>query len=258
MNKWIENKVNIVEQMFNIPEIKKDYPKMNDFFTIFKYLFLNKEWSFFDRFINLFKNKNKILKNSKKRAKELKNEIVWFWLTKINLSKFRKLEKEGVEWYKKIAKTLADINWVPQDIFINLINKENSKWNPKENNNISTAYWLWQMTDNTWGRFWTWNRKNPINQLLASINFLKYIKNYKKCTWEEATAFYNTWENFNKDSDELVSNKIIKWNFSSIIKKIPWLGKVKNAKDVYWKVTNKQYFIAASAYYSWKKYSDIV
>lgn len=221
---------------------------VNDFFK------WETKW-FLPRLYNLFKW---IIWDTKKDTSSLKDEIANGIISPLDSQKLAELENEWKDWYKKIAKALANAKWVPEDIFINLINKENWTWNPKIKNQISDAYWLWQMIPDTWDRFWVWliEDSTPTDQLLASIKYLKYIKEHKKCTWEQATAYYNTWEWYDKDSNDFVKDSYIEGNLKAIVWLIPWC-KWKTAEELYRKVTKKQYFIAASAYYSWKDYSNI-
>ncbi len=175
-----------------------------------------------------------------------------------NKSQLIETEKT-VEWYKNAAQQIARWKWIPEDIYVNLVNKENRRWNPTIKNPKSTAYGLTQIIDGTWNRpsVWKWlDRYDPIDQLIAWANYLSYIKNYKNCSWEEATAFYNTWEWFDKDSLDPISDTVLSWNLESIVWQIPWMYG-KSALELSGQVTKQQYFKAASAYYSWIDYRNI-
>lgn len=173
-----------------------------------------------------------ILKGSKKETKILQNEVV-----------------SNME-LKDVAIDVAKENSIPEKIFVNLINKENRKWDPTIVNKNSWAFWLAQMIPSTWKNYSDWlDKNNPKDQLTGWARFFSHIKDKNNCSWEEAVAFYNTWENFDRNSNSKVPNNYIKWNLKSIVWQNPKY-KWKNASELYWKVTKKEYFDAAVKYYN--------
>jgi len=166
---------------------------------------------------------------------------------------------KGAEKYENIINNV--INRHPQiwrDNLVNLINHENGKWDPTAWARWSDAYWLWQMTDSTWWNMrakmdtkilWKPNRNNPEHQLETTCFYLEYIIKKQSCNIQEAVAYYNTWENFDRHSESYVSKLYIKWNLKSIVysdSKYDW----KKTEDIYWRMTKKEYFNAAVKYYN--------
>jgi len=134
----------------------------------------------------------------------------------------------------------------PPSRFVVLIGKESS-WKNWAASPYSSAKWFSQMLDGTWKNFWVWNRSNPKDQLSASLKYLNHIMRVRKCSPEDACAFYNTWEYF-KINNSAVNRKVASWN-SVIVNKIPW-GLRAN-----W-ITQREYFIWAVAYYNELSYAD--
>jgi len=134
----------------------------------------------------------------------------------------------------------------PPERFVVLIWKESS-WRNWAASPHSSARWFSQMLDGTWKNFGVWNRSNPKDQLSASLKYLNHIMNVRKCSPEDACAFYNTWEYF-KINNSPVKRKVASWN-SVIVNKIPW------SLQANW-VTQREYFIWAVAYYNELSYAE--
>ncbi len=126
--------------------------------------------------------------------------------------------------------------WVPKGAIIQLIYHENTSWNPNLKYPWSSAYWLWQFVDSTWSRFGSGDRNNPSDQLMAVAKYLKYLKTTKNCSWEETLAYYNTGPWIMRVWN---INKYYNLNPAITRKQPSWISR-----------TNKNYFIAAIAYYN--------
>ncbi len=87
---------------------------------------------------------------------------------------------------------------VPSDVLAKIFLKE-SGWIPTAHApRPSTAYWLGQITDQTWSHILTtswnsnWQRSNPEHQILASAWLLRYLFDLKDCSnWGEAAVYYH-------------------------------------------------------------------
>jgi len=91
---------------------------------------------------------------------------------------------------------------IPKDMLVNnLFEKENSSFDPFLKNQESSAFGLGQIIDSTWksisyriGRHL--DRQNPEDQIVATCEYLNYIKNLRNCSWGESIVYYHTGENF--------------------------------------------------------------
>jgi len=147
------------------------------------------------------------------------------------------------EKYINEVKVAASSYWIPQWAIINLIYHENWSWNPSVKAPWSSAYWLWQMINSTWSRFWVWNRNNPADQLMATAKYMSHIKNTKNCSWEEVLAYYNTWLWIKSPSVNI--QKYFRLNTP-----------IRNKLPVWEDKNNETYFISAIAYYNDISYED--
>lgn len=92
---------------------------------------------------------------------------------------------------------------IPRDMLVNnLFEKENRTFDPFIKNPGSSAHGLGQIIDGTWksisyriGR--RLDRMNPEDQIIATCEYLNYIKNFRSCSWGEAIVYYHAGENFN-------------------------------------------------------------
>lgn len=168
-----------------------------------------------------------------------------FWESQNNyISNLNKSPEK--EYYKLLISDLSDKYNVPEDKVISLINHENHKWDINIKSQYSSAYWLWQMIDSTWKRFWIWlDRNSPEWQIEATLRYMSYIKSTKQCSWEEVLAYYNTWEWIlnisNYKAKEFYDNNPI------IARKIPF------SKEY---ITPEIYFNWAVAYYNNLSYNE--
>jgi hypothetical protein len=104
------------------------------------------------------------------------------------------------------------------------------------------------MIDSTWAAYanW-WDRRNPIDQMKASVQYLKHIMRVRDCSPEDACAFYNTWEWFNISNGPAPAS-YVRQN-GVIVNKIPdWMRSN-------W-ITSREYFIWAVAYYNDMSFSE--
>ena len=91
---------------------------------------------------------------------------------------------------------------IPRDMLVNnLFEKENHTFDPFIKNPGSSAHGLGQIIDGTWksisyriGR--RLDRMNPEDQIVATCEYLNYIKNFRGCSWGEAIVYYHAGENF--------------------------------------------------------------
>jgi len=130
---------------------------------------------------------------------------------------------------------------VPMWALITLIYKENGRWDPTATPGTSSAYWLWQMIDSTWGTYGRGlNRNNPRDQLISTVRYMEAIQSRKNCPWEHVLAYYNTWEWINNIS--LSRARHFASINPAITAKIPWGMGAINSPRVY--------FTWAVAYYN--------
>lgn len=135
----------------------------------------------------------------------------------------------------------CQLNWFPPQRFIALIWHE-SGWRSNAQNPTSSAYGLWQMIDSTWASYaWGGNRDNPIDQMKASLRYLKHIMQVRWCSPEDACAFYNTGEWF-EISNSPAPSSYVRQN-GVIVDKIPWNLHSDG-------ITSREYFLWAVAYYN--------
>lgn len=91
---------------------------------------------------------------------------------------------------------------IPKDMLVNnLFEKENGSFNPFLKNPESSAYGFGQIIDGTWKsisyRLGTrLDRENPEDQIIATCEYLNYIKSFRNCSWGEAIVYYHAGENF--------------------------------------------------------------
>ena len=141
---------------------------------------------------NNLKNKVKLSKNMNKNIEKILHK--------------NKLTKSEV---KNLCKIVSKKTNVPSDILFKLCKHENQWFKPWLVNSSTKAMWLTQVTPTTWERMEeTYNIKlnkhNPLDQVIMWWLYLKHIKNIKKCSYKEALAYFNTWENFFKISKKLL------------------------------------------------------
>jgi hypothetical protein len=123
--------------------------------------------------------------------------------------------------------------------------KENRYLNPNESTTSTSAYWLWQMTNETWKRYWNWlERDNVVHQLIATVEFLIELKKYSGSVII-AYALYNTGKNFHNVSKNLIK-KYLKNNWW-IKEKYDKIKVNNNENDVI--SMRKRYLISAIMYY---------
>lgn len=220
-----------------------------------------KRWIKVEMIYDLFSEK---LKDLDENERKINLEILF---TKVDRIRSMYMYNENSEELEKYLKNYFDswinysfskdkhynyieaINWfseyydVPESSIIQLIYKENENWNPSAKAPKSSAYWLWQMIDDTWAVYWKGlDRNNPIDQIEATVRYMREIKETKDCSWEEVLAYYNTWTWIKSISNEQVLN-FYKKN-PAIAKKIPeWI-----------EITAEVYFRAAVAYYNDKDF----
>lgn len=123
-----------------------------------------------------------------------------------------KIAKDMEKKYQKSAKWVEDIMSrfgnlidnaskqynVPSGVIAKIILKE-SGWNPVANApKPSTAYWLGQITNQTWTHILTtswnhnWQRSNPEHQVLAMAWLLRYLCDLRHCeNWWDAVTYYH-------------------------------------------------------------------
>lgn len=178
------------------------------------------------------------------------------------------------EEYENYLSKYSKMYNIPKNSLIQLINHENRDWNPSiytsgrtKPVDWQTAFWLWQHIKSTWEdvRFrvldnnnidiWEHWVSNPEMQILATAEYLSYLKKLRDCSWEEAMAYYNTWPNIFSTSIETIYDYVEK--NPVIANLIPWV-EVKNKKIISWKdvITAESYFTAATWYYSDKTYTE--
>lgn len=157
------------------------------------------------------------------------------------INKFVPLENlwKWFEKYKDIVLEVSNKYWIRPEKLITLINHENSRWDPMAWAPGSSAYWLWQMIDSTWAKYWKWlDRNDPKDQLDATCRYLVDIMSRKNCPIELAMAYYNTWEWIMSISSSKAQEYASK--NPAIAKNIPsWTS-----------INPKSYFTAAVAYYN--------
>ena len=198
----------------------------------------------------------KELVKSQSDREELAVELDSKLINQFSTDEIAKLEQLGwadKDSVKEMLSVVAEKAKIPQDVFLTLIEKESAFDNFAEAQS-SSAVWLSQMIDGTWETHGKWlDRTNPFHQAIAAARYLAFIKEKNDCSWEEATAYYNTWEQFAAQSNEPVDDDYIEWNLATIVQLIPgtlW----KTLEELSGNITKSQYFAAATAYYSWKEY----
>ena len=159
------------------------------------------------------------------------------------------------EWFYKYKEMLVDVcadyTFISEMDLAILINHENPSWDPYTSAPWSSAYWLWQMIDSTWNKYWYWlERSNPRDQLEATCRYLKNIIENKKCSIKLAMAYYNTWERIMNIS----KSKAVEYarKNPAITRKILQWGKIKDIKEM----TPEFYFTWAVAYYNDINYKE--
>ena len=159
------------------------------------------------------------------------NETVNKFIPKESLGTgYKRYEKEVIA----VADTYPNI---PTEKLIQLINKENGRWDPLASAPGSSAYGLGQMIDGTWRVYGEGlDRNNPRDQLEATCRYLDAIMKRKGCSVDMAMAYYNTWEWILSISDEK-AEKYARNN--------PAI-----AKYITGPVTAQSYFDAAVQYYN--------
>jgi len=212
---------NQIDNIWDQNSLVLEWFTKNDLEIIFSYL---KKYLAKENFENLSFTNNTI---STKDWKSLKEVLI----LPINLWK----------WYEKYKDKVVDVckNYErikPEDL-IRLINHENWSWDPLLSAPGSSAYWLWQMIDSTWSKYWGWlDRSNPVYQLEATCKYLDDIMTRKGCDIKKAMAYYNTWEWIMSLSDSRIRE------YARVNPAIAGLIK--------WPITPRTYFSAAEEYYS--------
>lgn len=165
-----------------------------------------------------------------KREEERKKWESYKWERKENFMKVfgEVLKRESVKYN------------IPENIVINLIEKE-SKFNHKiKAPDPSSAYWLWQHIDWTWKQISSFpeftnidlDRQNPEHQIMATFAYLNHLRDYKSCSIEDAVIYYHT--------GPWIQDKHVAW----YLRDNPAVAEYMN-----WEMTVENYIKAAKRYY---------
>ncbi|MDD5377429.1 MAG: transglycosylase SLT domain-containing protein [Candidatus Gracilibacteria bacterium] len=134
---------------------------------------------------------------------------------------------------------------IPKDMLVNnLFEKENASFNPFLKNPESSAYGFGQIIDSTWKSISyrlgiRLDRQNPEDQIIATCEYLNYIKNFRGCSWGEAIVYYHAGENF---SDQHVR--------AAMAVNAPIAKRMQNPENP----TAHDYVMAAAKYYGVTEY----
>jgi hypothetical protein len=144
-------------------------------------------------------------------------------------------------WYMRDIIT-RDFPNVPPYMLVNLFRQE-SGFDPTIRTKNGTAYWLWQITDETWG--WikehlnnSYDRDSPYDQIHASAAYLDWIMRNNKCDTIDAIIYYHMGPNVKKLMDSNNQEKL-----SEYIEKNPAVAKYMTERNWQW------YWNAARDYY---------
>lgn len=139
------------------------------------------------------------LEEDKNLEKEAQKEIEQM---KIRREKYAKYSPENknrfLETFGEVLDRETSRYGIPKDMLVNnLFGKENSSFDPFCKNPKSSAYGFGQIIDETWksishrtGR--RLDRENPEDQIIATCEYLSYIKDLRNCSWGEAIVYYHT------------------------------------------------------------------
>lgn len=137
---------------------------------------------------------------------------------------------------------------IPKDMLVNnLFEKENHSFDPFIKNLESSAYGFGQITNGTWrtishriGR--RLDRENPEDQIIATCEYLNYVKEFRGCSWGESIVYYHTGEYF---KDKHVRD--------SMEKNAPIVKYMENPENP----TVRDYVAAAAKYYGVTEYMSV-
>jgi len=173
----------------------------------------------------------KVEETKKKREEERKKWESYKW----------ERREEFLKTFQDVLKRESEKYNIPQDIVVNLIQKE-SKFNPKARPPEGSAFWLGQHIDSTWRQVSSFpeftnidlDRQNPEHQIMATFAYLNHLRGYKSCSIEDAVIYYHTGPGF-KDSN--VENAL-RLN-PAIARNMRWAemtaqNYIKAAKEFYW------------------------
>jgi len=203
---------------------------------------VNRFWEFLDADMNRLKVKSwdSIIIGSTEYPEVIENKI-----------KQHSIEIKSEDYKAFIRKQITKLSseyWVPEKYVYSLLKWENQFWDYtlKVSWRDNTAYWLLQMTNDTWSKWWKWlDRLDPTDQLRAWIAYMKYIQELKNCDWIMAMTLYHTWPSILKVNSKNIARNL-KWNpgIRNIIQKFPGVDMAN--------VTPKNYLDWAYEYYKRK------
>lgn len=154
-------------------------------------------------------------------------------------------KKKFLEMFGEIIDRETGKYGIPKDLLVNnLFEKENRTFDPEIKNPYSSAHGFGQIIDSTWKsigrRLWTrLDRHNPEDQIVASCEYLNYIKNLRECSWWEAIVYYHTGEGFGDSNVQ-----------TAMEKNTPIVRYMTNQENP----TAKDYVTAAAKYYGVTEY----
>ncbi|NDK19344.1 transglycosylase SLT domain-containing protein [Candidatus Gracilibacteria bacterium] len=164
------------------------------------------KWLYERRYEDIIDNNGKALSElpeDKKLEEEVRKEIEEM---KKRREKYKNYNPESkshfLETFGEVVDRETSKYGIPKDLLVNnLFEKENSSFDPFLKNPESSAYGFGQIIKSTWksishriGR--RLDRQNPEDQIIATCEYLNYIKNFRNCSWGEAIVYYHTGENF--------------------------------------------------------------
>ncbi|MDD5197700.1 MAG: transglycosylase SLT domain-containing protein [Candidatus Gracilibacteria bacterium] len=171
----------------------------------------------------------------------------------------KKWEKYNPESKKNFLETFGEVldretskYGIPKDMLVNnLFEKENRSFDPFIKNPESSAYGLGQITDGTWvdisnrlrftlGR--RLDRNNPEDQIIATCEYLNYVKNFRNCSWGESIVYYHAGEHF--------GDKNVR---AAMAVNAPIVARMENPKSP----TAEDYVMAAAKYYGVTEYMSV-
>ncbi|MDD2891694.1 MAG: transglycosylase SLT domain-containing protein [Candidatus Gracilibacteria bacterium] len=144
------------------------------------------------------------LPEDKKLAKEIQQEMAEMIKRREKYKNYIPGSKNRfLETFREVLDRETSKYGIPKDMLVNnLFEKENRSFDPFIKNPESNAYGLGQIINGTWrtishriGR--RLDRENPEDQIIATCEYLNYIKELRGCTWGEAIVYYHTGEYFN-------------------------------------------------------------
>jgi len=198
---------------------------------VYTRLSVNKFWEFLDNDMNRLKIKNW--------------DSIKIWLVeypevienKIKQHNEEIKSKDYKDFINKQIKELSWEYWVPEKYVYSLLKWENQFWDYtlKVSWRDNTAYWLLQMTNDTWSKWWKWlDRLDPTDQLRAWISYMKYIQELKNCDWLMAMTLYHTWPSILRVNSRNIARNL-KWNpgIRNIIEKFPGVDMANITPKIY-------------------------